>query len=119
MAVEQIGARRANAHPTRAFFVRMLTRDISLEDCILDLIDNSIDAAWGSITAKPTKLQSGTKLKKFHIELTVSESTFVISDNCGGISLDDAANYAFTFGREQLGTGRLTPLSAWLADLLA
>jgi hypothetical protein len=37
---------KAEANPTKAFFVRMITRDISLADCILDLIDNSVDAAW-------------------------------------------------------------------------
>jgi hypothetical protein len=31
-----------NASPRKAFFTDMLTRDITLEDCILDLIDNSI-----------------------------------------------------------------------------
>lgn len=101
----QIGKKRAKAHPTKAFFVRMLTRDISLEDCILDLIDNSVDAAWGSIAASPTKLSSGTKLSKFRIRLDISADTFQISDNCGGISLDDAVDYAFTFGREGMASG--------------
>ena len=35
---------KADASPTKAFFVRMLTRDISLDDCILDLVDRSADA---------------------------------------------------------------------------
>lgn len=39
------GKAKATAFPTKAFFVRMITRDISLEDCILDLIDNSVDGA--------------------------------------------------------------------------
>ena len=34
---------KANALPRKRFFVEMFTRDISLMDCILDLIDNSID----------------------------------------------------------------------------
>jgi hypothetical protein len=91
---------RANAHPTKAFFVRMLIRDISLEDCILDLIDNSIDAAWRSVTAEPTTLKVSTELSKFRIDLEIDSEHFAISDNCGGITLDDAVNYAFTFGRE-------------------
>lgn len=36
---------KAAANPTKAFFVRMITRDISLADCILDLIDNNHDEA--------------------------------------------------------------------------
>ena len=31
------------AGPTKAFFVRMLTRDIELADAILDLLDNCVD----------------------------------------------------------------------------
>ncbi len=38
--------RKAKASPTKAFFVRMITRDIALEDCVLDLLDNSVDSAW-------------------------------------------------------------------------
>jgi len=96
---------KAKAHPTKAFFVRMLTRDITLEDCILDLIDNSVDAAWSSVNATPTKVEAGRKLSKFQIDITFSEEGFEIKDNCGGISFDDAVDYAFTFGRDQLGGG--------------
>ena len=39
---------KVGANPTKAFFVTMITRDITLEDCILDLIDNSVDGAWRS-----------------------------------------------------------------------
>jgi Single-strand binding protein family len=35
----------ASAVPTKEFFVRTLIRDISLDDCVLDLVDNSIDSA--------------------------------------------------------------------------
>ncbi|KJV41509.1 hypothetical protein [Brevundimonas sp. KM4] len=34
---------RANANPSKSFFIAMLTRDIDLVDCILDLLDNSVD----------------------------------------------------------------------------
>ena len=37
---------KAGANPAKSFFVRMITRDIVLEDCIFDLIDNSVDEAW-------------------------------------------------------------------------
>lgn len=36
---------KAAAVPTKQFFVSMLTRDISLADAILDLIDNCLDGA--------------------------------------------------------------------------
>ena len=34
-----------NAEPTKSFFVDMITRDISLEQAVLDLVDNSVDGA--------------------------------------------------------------------------
>lgn len=91
--------RKASANPTKAFFVRMITRDIALEDCILDLIDNSVDAAWQLQGARPMSLSDSTKLSKYEIEIQAGPSSFKISDNCGGITLDQAAEYAFTFGR--------------------
>ena len=36
---------RAEASPTKQFFVSMLTRDINLADAILDLLDNCLDGA--------------------------------------------------------------------------
>jgi hypothetical protein len=33
----------ASAFPRKRFFLEMFTRDITLEECVLDLIDNSID----------------------------------------------------------------------------
>jgi len=91
---------KAEANPTKAFFVRMITRDISLADCILDLIDNSVDAAWQLKGAKPSLFSNTTSLSAFHIEISASALKFSIRDNCGGITLDNAAKYAFTFGRD-------------------
>ena len=91
--------RKASAHPTKSFFVRMITRDITLEDCILDLIDNSIDEALAQEGSPPLKLQADVDLSKFHIRLAIDEDRFSIIDDCGGMTLDAAANYAFSFGR--------------------
>lgn len=97
MAVD--GKNKAEAYPTKAFFVRMITRDISLEDCILDLIDNSIDAAWSKMGGRPMSLSDGTDLSPYKIEIEATPERFSIRDNCGGMSLDNAANHAFSFGR--------------------
>jgi len=94
---------RADASPTKAFFVRMLTRDISLDDCILDLIDNSIDSAWQHAGVRPTVFTPGKLLEKYRIDVEFDGESFRIADNCGGISLDNAADYAFTFGRKDEG----------------
>lgn len=92
---------KANGSPTKLFFVDMITRDITLEDCILDLVDNSIDGAWKLEGGQPTNLMQQSDLSKYSIEITVSEDVFSISDNCGGIPLSEAQNYAFTFGRKE------------------
>ena len=98
---DQMTIRKANANPTKAFFVRMLTRDISLDDCILDLVDNSIDGAWRNSGQQPSSLAVDSGLHDYRVALEISECHFAIADNCGGITLDDAVDYAFTFGRRE------------------
>ena len=94
----------AKANPTKAFFVRMITRDISLEDCILDLIDNSVDGAWEKEGSRPMFINDQVDLSEYKIDIEFSQDQFRIIDNCGGISLDKAAEYAFTFGRKEKET---------------
>jgi len=80
----------------------MITRDITLEDCILDLLDNCIDGARASIRRRDgTDSQVGgdQPYVGFHAQLNFDETLFELTDNCGGMSLDDAINYAFRFGR--------------------
>ena len=91
---------RAHGSPTKDFFVRMITRDISLADCILDLLDNSIDGARRSI--KRTGAQpSSQPLTGYSATLAIDESKLQVVDNCGGIALNDAIDYAFHFGRRK------------------
>jgi hypothetical protein len=77
-----------SAEPTKEFFISMLTRDISLLSALVDLIDNSVDAA----------LASGSYQEKI-VELNLNRESFSIKDNCGGISRVAAEEYAFKFGR--------------------
>lgn len=79
------------ANPERALFVEMLTRDIDLIPAIMDLLDNSIDGARA--------LENGNQGSDFWVELQVGSGEFSIRDNCGGIDLDVARQYAFRFGR--------------------
>lgn len=95
-------ARKAGANPTKGFFVRMISRDITLEDCILDLIDNSVDSAWRSEGSRPMGLADGADLSSYRIHIDLSSQRFAIRDNCGGMTLDDAVNHAFSFGRKEL-----------------
>lgn len=79
-----------NAAPTKAFFVEMLVRDISLEQAVLDLVDNSIDGA---------KRINGEDLRGRKIDIHVDAERFRIRDNCGGFDKAMARDYAFRFGR--------------------
>ena len=81
---------KIQGNPTKTFFIEMITRDISIKDAILDLIDNSID---GANKLNPNDYSS------FKIELIINEKEFIIKDNCGGFSLEIAKKYAFRFGR--------------------
>ena len=90
---------QAKGSPTKDFFVRMITRDISLADCIMDLVDNSIDGARR--VSKRLGNAPSLPLKGFEVVLDPTASAIVIQDNCGGISLNDAINYAFHFGRRK------------------
>src|SRR5690606_8396757 len=45
-------------------------------------------------------LDDQTDLSAFKISIRIEEDCFEISDNCGSITLDDAVDYAFTFGRK-------------------
>jgi len=85
---------QAQASPTKQFFVSMLTRDISLADAILDLLDNCLDGAM--------RLADGVDVDygKHFVTIEVAGDHFSIADNCGGIPREVAKNYAFKMGRD-------------------
>jgi hypothetical protein len=88
----------------------MITRDISLVACVLDLIDNCVDGATRAVdpspqrrskAPKPHPLSSGSsRYKGYKITISFSKTHFRIHDNCGGIPVDIACEYAFHFGRD-------------------
>lgn len=88
----------AHAEPTKDFFIDVITRDIDLEDCILDLLDNSLDGAH-KIATRSRPHDSPKPYEGFRAQIIMDEGRFFISDNCGGIALSDAIDYAFHFGR--------------------
>lgn len=81
-----------NASPTKRLVVYVLTKDVKLDDAILDLIDNSIDGA---------KRLGKKNLSGYEVRLSLSKEKFTIQDNCGGIPYDLARDYAFRFGRPE------------------
>jgi hypothetical protein len=97
-----------DAEPTKDFFVSMLTRDIDLKDAIVDLVDNSIDGArrmrsdqdfdglWVRLSFDLDPPVAGGP----ETDTTEHAASFVIEDNCGGMSVEVARKYAFRFGRD-------------------
>lgn len=85
--------------PAKRFFVEMLTRDIELEDAILDLLDNCLDGAIRTNARKRVKPLAQKAYEGYWAEITLNENEFRIKDNCGGISTEVAKEYAFKFGR--------------------
>ena len=109
----------ANANPERRFFVDLITRDISLEDAILDLIDNAIDSLVRTrkinlyhdvVNATTPKRNNGLG----EIKIRLSAKQFEIEDNCGGIRFESARDDIFRFGHR---TRTKAPISAFLASV--
>ena len=92
----------ADANPTKEFFINMLTRDIELSDAILDLLDNCLD---GVVRLKKDTDKKADKkyYEGFNAGITITKDSFIIKDNCGGISRTIAEKYAFRMGRGETG----------------
>jgi hypothetical protein len=95
-----------DASPTKELFITMLVRDLSLRDAIGDLVDNSVDAARmllegksGKVEENPEELLSDFEYDNLKISITATQNEFTIEDNCGGMSVRTARDYAFRFGR--------------------
>ncbi|MFB9949972.1 hypothetical protein ACFFP0_13995 [Rhizobium puerariae] len=93
---------KAVASPTKAFFVTMLTRDIELQDAILDLLDNCVD---GIIRSDSQNAASSQPYAGFEAKIILEPDHFTIADNCGGIPIEVAKKYAFAMGRPPEATG--------------
>lgn len=84
--------RLIHAEPTKDLFIYMLVRDIPLIRAIIELVDNSVDGA--------THLQSNEDYEGLGIKILLNTEYFQIEDNCGGITVKEAEEYAFKFGRD-------------------
>jgi Histidine kinase-, DNA gyrase B-, and HSP90-like ATPase len=105
--------RYASAEVRKEFFTDMFTRDISLEDCVLDLIDNSIDSYLMKHAISTWQLTFGengidASISPGTIAVSCSERQIRITDTCGGISRQAAQHDIFCFGYEEAANrGRL------------
>ena len=93
----------ADAFPRKRFFLEMFTRDISVEDCILDLIDNSIDALirTRNVDVEQLLLAHGAPAAPDDlplVQLQVTDQRLRLTDRCGGIPEEIVAHDLFSFG---------------------
>jgi hypothetical protein len=79
------------ASPTKDFFIDMLVKDIELIPAIVDLLDNAVDGA--------RRTRGGEQFDGLWVRIEASSERLEIKDNCGGIPVDLARDYAFRFGR--------------------
>ncbi len=93
------GDSRANANPSKNFFIAMLTRDIDLIDCILDLLDNSVDGIGDAARREGRQLDEAKPFDGYSVDITYDVGHFKIVDRSGGIPIAVAEEYAFRFGR--------------------
>lgn len=87
--------------PRKDFFISLITRDIQLSNCILDLIDNSVD--W-IIKLKEVDLSNFLNseidkeaLNDYFIKININKDIFSISDNWSWITEEVLQKYAFRF----------------------
>lgn len=99
------GETRARAYPRKHFFVEMFTRDISLIDCVLDLVDNAVDGLirtreidLGATLLSPDDGETPGQNSPPPISIDYSDRQFSITDKCGGIAFEQASNEVFNFG---------------------
>lgn len=82
---------KIDASPTKEFFIDIITRDIVLLDAVKDLVDNCVDGARA--------IRASGDYRGLTVDIEITKDHFLIVDNCGGISVDVAQEYAFRFGR--------------------
>src|SRR5579884_76301 len=109
----------ADARPEKRLFISLITRDISLIDAFLDLLDNSINAALEPLSDRLKtaddyeKLLANTRIRpSVRVELTVTNRKITVRDTAPGISADTAAKHVFRFGRDA-GTHESDRLSVY------
>lgn len=102
-------SRVVQADADKLFFIEMLVKDIELVPAVLDLVDNSVDGARAMALRaeaeqagdEPPASPAERRYEGRTVSVTVGPDAFEIADNCGGIDLDTARDYAFRFGRSE------------------
>lgn len=85
------------------FLSKIITKDINALECILDLIDNSIDSATNRIcTEQKQRDDKGmpADYSGFCIKINITLDAISIFDNCEGISTNDLRSRLLVIGQE-------------------
>lgn len=90
----------ARGEPTKKLFIDTLVRDVDLQGAIVDLVDNCVDGA--------KRVRPKGNFEGLIVKISITPSLFQVIDNCGGIPLDLAKEYAFRFGRADTHQGAVT-----------
>ena len=83
----------ADTKPTKKYLVDGITKDITIEDSIFDLIDNSIDAFPENKNGSLPE-----DYNNYKIELTLNSDIFSITDHGTGMNSQTLQNNALRFG---------------------
>lgn len=95
----------ADANPEKRLFISLITRDISLADAIVDLTDNSVNAAMKPLNNEFSS--SGDYHKLFTnkdakpditIKVRFDQNKVEVTDDANGIDFDAAQHEVFRFG---------------------
>lgn len=93
----------ADTSPNKVFMIDTFTRDASVEECIFDLVDNSIDAARkkldddGQLTLDDDGLVDN--YSGIEIIVNIDPNKVAIRDNCSGMSPKNIKDGILRFGR--------------------
>ena len=85
--------------------MKLFTTDISAEECIYDLIDNSIDAAREEIQSQPYEQDDyglPKSYKGYKVELAIGSSNVTLVDNCRGVTRSEFENSTFIIGERSV-----------------
>jgi|GEM_PF-2955748 len=80
-------AETVSFYPTKRLFIDILTRDISIRDCIFDLLDNAADSYTRHVISDTRQ-----------VRISFDDEHFDIKDYCGGIGKKQLLEEVFRFG---------------------
>lgn len=110
----------AKASPEKRLFISLITRDISLADAIVDLLDNSVNAAMKPIKSRFSTSQDfytvftkKSATPAVNIEVEFDNNHLKVTDNASGIRFSDAQNEVFRFGHSATHTASRDRLSVY------